>query len=71
MRDPLAGLPEQARQRAVEAEQPSWTDPMLAILTDRRFSDPGWVFEPKFDGERCLAYRRARRSGCCPATASN
>jgi DNA ligase D-like protein (predicted 3'-phosphoesterase) len=59
MRDPLAGLPEQARQRAVAAEQPSWTDPMLAILTDRRFSDPGWVFEPKFDGECCLAFRKS------------
>jgi bifunctional non-homologous end joining protein LigD len=58
MRDPLAGLSEQARQRAVAAEQPSWTDPMLAILTERRFSDPGWVFEPKFDGERCPAFRQ-------------
>jgi bifunctional non-homologous end joining protein LigD len=29
---------------------------MLATLTDRRFSDPGWVFEPRFDGERCLAF---------------
>jgi bifunctional non-homologous end joining protein LigD len=58
MRDPLAGLPEQARERVVAAEQPSWTNPMLATLTDRRFSDPGWVFEPKFDGERCLAFRK-------------
>jgi bifunctional non-homologous end joining protein LigD len=58
MRDPLAGLPERARERAVAAEQPSWTNPMLASLTDRRFSDPGWVFEPKFDGERCLAFRK-------------
>ena len=41
MKDPLARLPEQARERAVAAEQPSWTDPMLATLTDRRFSDPG------------------------------
>ena len=31
---------------------------MLATLTDRRFSDPGWVFEPKLDGERCLAFRK-------------
>jgi hypothetical protein len=30
MRDPLAGLPEQAGEPAVAAEQPSWTDPMLA-----------------------------------------
>jgi bifunctional non-homologous end joining protein LigD len=31
--------------------------PMLATLTTARFSDPGWIFEPKFDGERCLAFR--------------
>jgi DNA ligase D-like protein (predicted ligase) len=30
---------------------------MLATLTYRRFSDPNWLFEPKFDGERCLAFR--------------
>jgi bifunctional non-homologous end joining protein LigD len=30
---------------------------MLATLTDRRFSDPGWLFERKLDGERCLAFR--------------
>ncbi|HEX8861422.1 MAG TPA: non-homologous end-joining DNA ligase [Actinomycetes bacterium] len=30
---------------------------MLAVLTDGRFSDPGWVFERKLDGERCLAFR--------------
>jgi bifunctional non-homologous end joining protein LigD len=61
MRDPLAGLPEQARERAVAAEQPSWTNPMLATLAGQWFSDPGWVFEPKFDGERCLAFRKGRR----------
>jgi bifunctional non-homologous end joining protein LigD len=42
----------------VAAEQPSWTDPMLATLTDRRCSDPGRAFEPKLDGERCLAFRK-------------
>jgi ATP-dependent DNA ligase len=71
MRDPLAGLPDEARERAVAVEQPSWTNPMLATLTERCFSDPGWVFEPKFDGERCLAFGKARRCGCCLATASN
>lgn len=30
---------------------------MLATLTHRRFSDPGWIFERKLDGERCLAFR--------------
>jgi bifunctional non-homologous end joining protein LigD len=31
---------------------------MLAVLTERRFSDPGWIFERKLDGERCLAERQ-------------
>jgi DNA ligase D-like protein (predicted ligase) len=30
---------------------------MLATLTDERFSREGWLFEPKWDGERCLAFR--------------
>jgi bifunctional non-homologous end joining protein LigD len=30
---------------------------MLATLTKHRFSDSGWVFERKLDGERCLAFR--------------
>jgi bifunctional non-homologous end joining protein LigD len=35
-----------------------WRPPMLAVLTDDRFSDPAWIFERKLDGERCLAFRR-------------
>ncbi|MGH2804469.1 MAG: non-homologous end-joining DNA ligase, partial [Thermoleophilaceae bacterium] len=30
---------------------------MKAVLTDAAFSDPGWVFERKLDGVRCLAHR--------------
>jgi len=37
--------------------QPGWLDPELATLTADRFSDPAWIFERKFDGERCLAFR--------------
>jgi bifunctional non-homologous end joining protein LigD len=29
---------------------------MLATLTDHPFSRKGWLFEPKWDGERCLAF---------------
>ncbi len=36
---------------------PSWIDPMLATLVDQPFSRPGWLFEAKLDGERCLAFR--------------
>jgi bifunctional non-homologous end joining protein LigD len=39
------------------AAQPSWLEPELATLTSDRFSDPAWLYERKFDGERVLAYR--------------
>ena len=39
------------------AGQPDWLEPELATLTQDRFSDPAWLYERKFDGERCLAYR--------------
>ncbi len=33
---------------------------MLATLTDRRFSDPAWLYERKLGDERCLAFGRRR-----------
>ena len=30
--------------------------PMLARLLDKPFSDPKWLFEPKLDGFRILAF---------------
>jgi bifunctional non-homologous end joining protein LigD len=35
--------------------------PMKAVLTDRPFSDPEWLFERKLDGERCGALRERGR----------
>jgi bifunctional non-homologous end joining protein LigD len=52
-------LPQQARGRLKRAEQPVWVEPMLATLTQRRFSDKNWIYERKLDGERCLAFRQA------------
>src|SRR4051794_28630562 len=40
---------------------PEWVEPMLAVLTDERFSNPDWIFEPKLDGIRCLAFVQAGR----------
>ncbi len=34
-----------------------WMQPELATLTKDRFFDPQWLYERKFDGERCIAYR--------------
>jgi bifunctional non-homologous end joining protein LigD len=55
---PWNGLPAEARARLRNRPQPEWIAPMLATLTDERFSRQGWLFEPKWDGERCLAFRR-------------
>ncbi|MFO7581224.1 ATP-dependent DNA ligase [Guyparkeria sp.] len=40
-----------------KAAMPSWTRPMLATLTDERFSSKDWIYERKLDGERCLVFR--------------
>ena len=36
-------------------------EPMKAVLSDRPFSDPDWIFERKLDGIRCIAIKE--RSG--------
>jgi DNA ligase D-like protein (predicted ligase) len=59
--DPFAALSASARARLRRTAVPDWISPMLATLTDRRFSDPDWLFERKLDGERCLAFARAGR----------
>jgi len=55
--DAFARLGPEARGRLRPVPHPEWVAPMLATLTDRRFSDPAWIFERKLDGERCLAFR--------------
>jgi len=59
-RNPLDALPPSVKARLRKIAQPTWVAPMLARLTDERFSREGWLFEPKWDGERCLAFRHGR-----------
>jgi ATP-dependent DNA ligase len=59
-RNLLDGLPADVKARLRNRAQPKWVAPMLATLTDEVFSRQGWLFEPKWDGERCLAFRRGR-----------
>ena len=54
--NPLHVLPPEVKSRARIRPMPTWVAPMLATLTDERFSRQGWLFEPKLDGERCLAF---------------
>src|ERR1700689_2313242 len=48
---------DQGQRDPALTRQPDWLEPELATLTADRFSDPAWIFERKFDGERCLAFR--------------
>ena len=57
MSDVFRSIPTRDRTALRPSKQPSWTEPMLATLTEERFSDPAWIFEPKYDGVRCLVFR--------------
>jgi bifunctional non-homologous end joining protein LigD len=59
--DLLAKLSPEERALVRAQRHPDWTQPMLATLTDRRFSDRDWIFERKLDGERALAFRDGQR----------
>ena len=49
-------IPPHLRHLLKQAKQPDWTPPMLATLTEQRFSDPGWIYERKLDGVRLLGF---------------
>lgn len=48
------------RKLLVKTKMPSFMPVMLATLTKKRFSDPEWIFERKFDGERCLVFKKGK-----------
>jgi DNA ligase D-like protein (predicted ligase) len=57
MADPFSPVPEAERDLLRAEPLPDRVEPMKAVLTDERFSDPGWVFERKLDGIRCIAIK--------------
>lgn len=40
----------------------AWVEPMLATLVEPKALPNGWLYEPKLDGVRCLAFVRAGRA---------
>jgi DNA ligase D-like protein (predicted ligase) len=54
----LPDIPDEMRGRLVKAPQPHWIKPMLATLSGEHFFDASWIYEPKLDGIRCLAFER-------------
>lgn len=57
----LGDLPDPVRAALHDEPVPDWRAPTLATLTDKRFCDPRWIFERKFDGMRCVAFRDGDR----------
>jgi DNA ligase D-like protein (predicted ligase) len=55
--DPFAAVRPEERALLEATPLPGFEAPMKATLTDERFSDPGWIYERKLDGIRCLAIR--------------
>ncbi len=53
----LRRLDDELGQRLRAESRPAYTAPMLATLTDERFSHPDWLFERKLDGVRAIAVR--------------
>jgi bifunctional non-homologous end joining protein LigD len=58
--DPFRRLSAGERALLRPAPLPQTVEPMLAVLTEERFSDPAWVYERKLDGIRCLAIKGER-----------
>jgi bifunctional non-homologous end joining protein LigD len=54
---PLERLSDSERALVRPASPPAGADAMKALLTDKRFSDPNWIYERKLDGIRCIAVR--------------
>ncbi len=54
-------IPAKRKSKIQKKQQPEWTSPMLATLTNKRFSDPDWIYERKLDGERCLVFKKGKK----------
>ena len=59
MSSALDDLDSEERARLRRRRQPRRLEAMKAVLHDRPFSDPDWIFERKLDGVRCLAFRNS------------
>lgn len=56
MTDYFKNLSQEEKALIRKSAFPDWVSPMLATLTNERFSDSEWIYECKFDGERALAF---------------
>ena len=53
----IKNLPSSFLKKIKKCPEPKFVQPMLATLTTNYFSNNDWLYEHKFDGERCLAFK--------------
>ncbi len=56
--DLLALVGPELLKRAKKMAEPAFIKPMLATLTEDYFSRKDWLYEHKFDGVRCLVFKK-------------
>ena len=54
----FSGLSEALTKKIKKQPQPAFIQPMLATLTEEYFSSDEWFYEHKYDGVRCLAFKK-------------
>lgn len=52
------GIPDALIKKRKKTKMPTFVAPMLAMLTTDYFSSKDWFYEHKFDGVRCIAYKK-------------
>lgn len=57
----LSALTKEQQKKLVAREPPPWMEPMLATLASPQSMTGDWIFEKKFDGERCLVFHDRHR----------
>lgn len=60
MNEALEILDDERKKTLKRGRQPDWIEPMRATLTDDYFSDANWIYEPKWDGVRCIVIKRGK-----------
>lgn len=54
----INSLPDSLVKKCKKMKEPDFVQPMLATLTTDYFSSKDWIYEHKFDGQRCLVMKK-------------
>ena len=63
----FSGLSEEILKKRKKISQPDFVPPMLATLNRLIIFHHDWIYEHKFDGQRCLVIKKKGRVHFYPA----